>query len=813
MPAPQRLGKYEIRRKLGAGAMGIVYEGFDPLIERSVALKVIREDDFGTSEVDELRARLRREAQAAGRLAHPGIVAVYEYGEDSAGGAFIAMEMVRGRELRELLEGGHRFPAEQTVGVMRAVLAALQHAHERGVVHRDIKPSNVFIQDDGQIKVADFGVARLETSDLTQAGAMIGTPSYMSPEQLLGQAVDGRSDLFSCGVMLYQLLTGEKPFTGSVTTVMHKVLHEQAVPPSMIDPGLIPRWDAVIRRALAKQPADRYQSADEFARAIAVALDEMPRDDATVAMPPVRVTPAPSPTSQTSGTRRSQTTVTTPSAPRPAAPATRAAAAAPRVSTPAIAAAVATLVAAAGGMAWWLTRDDAGDATSTMAALPPPTPTSPSATVSAATPAPAPVEAAPPPSQPSPAPPAPAELELARPASAALAPPARAPAPPATPAPKPADPWQVQRSRVETARAPQTTGQAMRLLLDVKGADERDLLADFDRMLADLPAHSALAFGVRDGQLRWRTQSKAADGAAAARLALQRCNDKLPAPCRVVWRDGEFGTSAFLEATSTLGALDVATVRSLALRAVAGELKTWREQLAAATPGAPAPPAPAPKPTAAPVPPYGTVPTPAPAPAAPAPAPVVRASTAPPSQPSAASAPLPSTPPGTGSAPAPVVAAATPRPPAAEAPAPSVGDWQRAQSALRASPGPSSLADALIVMLGAQTEADVEALRRFGSAMKRLRWISALAMGESRNGVIAYGYSSNQPKESWAQERALQECARATNSPCAVVFVNGDARNTELAALAGKLASRSQASVRHAFIESTKQTLARGTGL
>ena len=227
MPTPERLGKYLIRRRLGAGAMGVVYEGFDPLIERSVAIKLIRQETFDSDQATELRTRLKREAQAAGRLAHPGIVSVFEYGEGEAGvEAFIAMEMVHGRELKAALDAGERFSTDATARILRGVLGALQHAHERGVVHRDIKPGNVFLLPDGGVKVADFGVARIEASDLTQTGAVIGTPSYMAPEQLLGHAVDGRADLFACGVLLYQLLTGERPFTGSIATVMQKVLNE-----------------------------------------------------------------------------------------------------------------------------------------------------------------------------------------------------------------------------------------------------------------------------------------------------------------------------------------------------------------------------------------------------------------------------------------------------------------------------------------------------------------------------------------------------------------------------------------------------------
>jgi len=329
----------------------------------------------------------------------------------------------------------------------------------------------------------------------------------------------------------------------------------------------------------------------------------------------------------------------------------------------------------------------------------------------------------------------------------------------------------------------------MRLLLDVQGADDRELLAEFDRMLAALPAHSALALGVRDGQLRWRTHSRGGDSGTASRLALQRCNEGLPTSCRVVMRDGEFSSDAFLDATATLGEADIASVRGTTLRAVASHLKASREQQVAA-----AVPTPAPRPA-------DSAAAPSAAPAAPTPAATTAGGT-----PAPARTPVSTPPPA-------VVAAAPPaRPPAVDASA-SAAEWARAQAALRASPGPASLGDALVVMLGAQAEADVDALRKFGAAMKRLRWISALAMGESRNGMIAYSYTFNWSKEVWAHERALADCARATNSPCVIVFVNGDVRNGELASLAGKISARPQAAVRRAFVESTKQTLARGTGL
>ena len=268
-----RLGKYQIRRELGKGAMGIVYEGFDPLIERTVAIKTIRPEQLNKDQAKEILARFRREAQAAGRLNHPHIVSIYEYGEDAETGsgasiAFIAMEFIKGRELRSYFEANERFPLKEIVRIMGEILGALGHAHERGVTHRDMKPANVILLDNGAVKVADFGIARLETSELTQAGAVLGTPAYMSPEQFQGQPVDGRSDIFSCGVILYQFLTGEKPFTGNVTTIMYKVLSEEPLAPSMLNTTLPSAWDAVVRKAMAKKVSERFQSAAEFAAAI-----------------------------------------------------------------------------------------------------------------------------------------------------------------------------------------------------------------------------------------------------------------------------------------------------------------------------------------------------------------------------------------------------------------------------------------------------------------------------------------------------------------------------------------------------------------
>jgi serine/threonine protein kinase len=211
----RKLGKYELRREVGRGGMGVVYEAYDTTICRRVALKTLCSAVLSGPEADAFIGRLRREAQAAGRLTHPNIVAVYDFGEESqqpAAGAgriaYIAMEFVEGRELRDLLACQERFPIPSIVRIMGQLLDALEYSHKNGVVHRDIKPSNIILLEGDTVKVTDFGIARIESSTLTQAGSIMGSPSYMAPEQFLAQPVDGRSDLYSAGVLLYELLAG-----------------------------------------------------------------------------------------------------------------------------------------------------------------------------------------------------------------------------------------------------------------------------------------------------------------------------------------------------------------------------------------------------------------------------------------------------------------------------------------------------------------------------------------------------------------------------------------------------------------------------
>jgi serine/threonine-protein kinase len=265
------LGKYELRAVLGKGAMGTVYKGFDPIIARQVAIKTVRLPAPDDLEAQDELARFKREAQAAGRLSHPNIVGVFDYGETPEI-AYIVMEFVDGTTLKHLTDKHERFELPEIARLMAELMAGLQYSHDRGVVHRDIKPANIMLTKTGEVKIADFGIARIESSSMTQAGTMLGTPSYMSPEQFMGQTVDARTDLYSSGVLLYQLLTGEKPFEGGLTAIMHKVLNTEPPAPSALSVTVPGAFDAVVRKAMAKRPEERYASATAFAQAVRSAL-------------------------------------------------------------------------------------------------------------------------------------------------------------------------------------------------------------------------------------------------------------------------------------------------------------------------------------------------------------------------------------------------------------------------------------------------------------------------------------------------------------------------------------------------------------
>jgi len=255
--------------------MGVVYKSFDPVIRRPVALKMIRKEILSDEEeASAFGARFRNEAQAAGRLSHPGIVTVYEYGED-AQYAFIAMEYVEGNSLRQYFERKVRFEPRDLVSVMVQLLEVLQFAHDKGVWHRDIKPANIMIMRSGRIKVADFGIARIDSSTLTQVGAVMGTPGYIAPEQYLGKDVDNRVDIFAAGAVFYEMLTGGPPFSGSRESVMYKVCHETVPLPSVVaGKSALARFDAIALRALARRPEDRYASADRFRAELLAAYDQ-----------------------------------------------------------------------------------------------------------------------------------------------------------------------------------------------------------------------------------------------------------------------------------------------------------------------------------------------------------------------------------------------------------------------------------------------------------------------------------------------------------------------------------------------------------
>jgi predicted Ser/Thr protein kinase len=404
---PETLGKYQIRGVLGRGAMGIVYDGWDPVIGRRVAIKTVRLLDTDDPEALEGLERFKNEARAAGRLSHPNIVAVYDYGE-SDDVAFIVMEFIEGQSLKQRLDTKEPLPVPEAVRVMQQVLAGLQFSHAKGVVHRDIKPGNVMLTSDGQVKLADFGIARIESSVMTQAGTMLGTPAYMSPEQLMAQPVDARSDIYSSGVLLYQLLTGERPFEGGLTAIIHKALNTTPPRPSEISVTAPPGLDAVVARAMERRPADRYADAAAFARAIKQAFEaperEFPADPDNEATMVARPTRSPG----------------TPVVPRPAVPPARPAGG---LKPLLLGGGAVIVLALAGGGAWF--------------ALRPSSPVLPAVTETPGGPQ---ADAAPPMAQPVPPQP---EPETAKPPEAAIAappvPPEDTGAAPPPPAPLPVD--------------------------------------------------------------------------------------------------------------------------------------------------------------------------------------------------------------------------------------------------------------------------------------------------------------------------------------------------------------------------------------
>lgn len=267
-----RLGRYVIESELGRGAMGVVFRARDPRIDRLVALKTLVPDVADEEIVRALKDRFLNEGRAAGRLSHPGVVAVYDADEDPATGtAYLAMEFVDGPDLRRLLRDG--LPPARLVEIVSEVAAALDHAHQRGVVHRDVKPGNILVDAMGRARLTDFGIARLGSSTMTRAGEFLGTPAYMAPEQIMGGQVGPATDIFALGVVLYEGLTGKRPFDGdSMVATTHAIVSTEPPPPSQARASISPAFDAVLAKALAKAPQDRYPSAGALGEGAAAAL-------------------------------------------------------------------------------------------------------------------------------------------------------------------------------------------------------------------------------------------------------------------------------------------------------------------------------------------------------------------------------------------------------------------------------------------------------------------------------------------------------------------------------------------------------------
>lgn len=284
----EKLGRYDILRVLGKGAMGVVYEGRDPNLDRPVAIKTIRVQGMSAEAASEYETRFRTEARSAARLHHPNIVSVFDSGQDGDQ-AYLVMEYIQGQDLKHHLECGARFSVRSSIAMVHDLLMALDHAHRQNVVHRDIKPANMLIEQSGRVKLTDFGVARIQEPDethLTQVGGAVGTPKYMSPEQAKGQRGDSRSDVFSAGVVLYELLTGRLPFNGdNQFVIIHQIVSHEPPPPSGLNADVPTAMDDVMARALAKNPDERYATAREFALALRGVAQQLPPSAGAVAAP------------------------------------------------------------------------------------------------------------------------------------------------------------------------------------------------------------------------------------------------------------------------------------------------------------------------------------------------------------------------------------------------------------------------------------------------------------------------------------------------------------------------------------------------
>jgi serine/threonine-protein kinase len=267
MPDPEKIGKYQILERIGRGGMGYVYRAHDPILKRDVAIKTMLR---GLSEDEELRTRFLREAQSAGGLRHPNIVTIYDLGEDEQNVPYIAMEFLTGTDLENIIKNHIELSLQKKLDIIMQTCSGLGYAHANGIVHRDIKAANIRLLDNGEVKIMDFGIAKMSSSHMTRTGMIMGTPHYMAPEQIRGEKVDGRADIFSLAVLLYELLVYRKPFPGdNPTTVLFKIIHEDPEP--LVDSSFTPPegLEEVVGRGMGKKSTDRYQTCEEFSEDLA----------------------------------------------------------------------------------------------------------------------------------------------------------------------------------------------------------------------------------------------------------------------------------------------------------------------------------------------------------------------------------------------------------------------------------------------------------------------------------------------------------------------------------------------------------------
>jgi len=317
---PPTIGRYQVQESIGYGAMGAVYKAFDPLIKRTLAIKTIRLDIPRQSpQYKSFIERFYHEARISGTLSHPNIVTLFDIGEEG-GVPYLAMEFVEGETLSSILERGVRFPPEKVIGLISQIASAVDYAHSKGVIHRDIKPSNLILYEAERVKVTDFGIAKLVDAEITHSGTLLGTPSYMSPEQAMGDKLDGRSDIFSLGVCAFEMLSGEQPFPGTnVTSILYKLVHVDPVEPDNLEMnGLVPqKWHEVFGKVLAKKPDDRYQNGAAFVQDLEYCLGSwfgsaMGEEGASGPATVIMKAPEPEPTASIV---MPSTAATTPSAP------------------------------------------------------------------------------------------------------------------------------------------------------------------------------------------------------------------------------------------------------------------------------------------------------------------------------------------------------------------------------------------------------------------------------------------------------------------------------------------------------------------